>query len=212
MLREIKKETKKKLILNAAIELFSQKGFDTVTVEEITRKAKVAKGAFYNFFKKKEDVLLFFLDQEIEKSREELQFKLAAKNNFLDQLEILVNTYLKHIYSRKEFAKVLIKERVMKMGTKKNLNENKVLDALTYIVNLAKQRNEIHTTVDSRCMAEIMHGINTMYVIFWLNGTLKSKGECFRKIKEAMTMLLQGVGTAFLTPDETPHQTRGTIE
>ena len=66
--REIQKANRRGEILRAAMDLFSKKGFELTTVEDITRAAHVAKGTFYNFFPKKEDVLLYFLDTEYAKS------------------------------------------------------------------------------------------------------------------------------------------------
>ena len=42
-------ETRKR-IYDAAIELFLEKGFETVTIEDIRKKAKVSVGAFYHHF------------------------------------------------------------------------------------------------------------------------------------------------------------------
>ena len=50
-------ETKRKLI-STALELLKDKGFDAINVEEITKKAGVAKGTFYTYFKRKEDIVL----------------------------------------------------------------------------------------------------------------------------------------------------------
>lgn len=41
-------------ILNAALELFREEGFEKVSVETIAQKAGIAKGSFYNYFKTKE--------------------------------------------------------------------------------------------------------------------------------------------------------------
>ena len=49
-------ETKKKIV-NAAKKLLSQKGFDEISIIEITKEAKVSTGSFYTYFKKKEDVI-----------------------------------------------------------------------------------------------------------------------------------------------------------
>ena len=50
-------ETKKKLI-STSLELLKEKGFDAINVEDITKKAGVAKGTFYTYFKRKEDIVL----------------------------------------------------------------------------------------------------------------------------------------------------------
>ncbi len=50
-------KTKRKLI-TAGLELIKEKGFDAINVEDITKKAGVAKGTFYIYFKRKEDIVL----------------------------------------------------------------------------------------------------------------------------------------------------------
>ena len=50
-------ETKRKLI-SAGLELIKEKGFDAINVEDITKKAGVAKGTFYTYFKRKEDIVM----------------------------------------------------------------------------------------------------------------------------------------------------------
>ena len=56
-----KRDTKKREVFEAlyaaAIALFEEKGYDTVTVAEITRAAGVAKGTFFNHFPSKADIL-----------------------------------------------------------------------------------------------------------------------------------------------------------
>ncbi|MDP4097126.1 TetR/AcrR family transcriptional regulator [Paenibacillus sp. P96] len=62
MLREVKKKKTKDTIVYHAVELFKQKGFENVTVEEITQACGIAKGTFFNYFAKKEHVLLHVAD------------------------------------------------------------------------------------------------------------------------------------------------------
>lgn len=53
---ETKKENKKKDLLNAAFELFISKGFHNTSIADIVRKAGIAKGTFYLYFKDKTDI------------------------------------------------------------------------------------------------------------------------------------------------------------
>lgn len=57
MNREEKKIRTREAIISAAIKLFSEKGFEATTVEEIAKEAGVAKGTFFNYFKTKEAVV-----------------------------------------------------------------------------------------------------------------------------------------------------------
>jgi len=191
--RAVRRENTREHILKAAIDLFSRKGFENTSVESITRRAKIAKGTFYNFFEKKEDVLLYFLDREYSKSEEEIERKLSFKQTFLDQIELSIAAYIKHIFPEKEFTKVLIKERIGKIGTGKNKNELHLMQALSQSIDMAKQRKEITRSIDSSRLAEMIFALYTMYVIYWTNGFIKTKGECVARIKEAVEYVLQGV-------------------
>ena len=119
-LRERKKEDKRERILNSAIKLFTSKGFEQTSIEDITSHARVAKGTFYSFFEKKGDVLLYFVDRGLEISRKEINNSLAARQSIIGQLELTIFTYLKYIFRNREFVRVLARERFDTVGTMSN--------------------------------------------------------------------------------------------
>ena len=55
--RERKKEETRNRIFHAAIDLFRSQGFERTTVDDITERADVAKGTFFNYFPRKDSVL-----------------------------------------------------------------------------------------------------------------------------------------------------------
>jgi AcrR family transcriptional regulator len=59
------KEKTKRAILRAALDLFAQKGFYHTTTKAISRKAKIAEGTLFNYFETKEDLALYFFEQEL---------------------------------------------------------------------------------------------------------------------------------------------------
>lgn len=56
----------KNMILGSALELFSQKGYDKATIEDIVTNIGISKGAFYHYFKSKEDVVEAIADQYVD--------------------------------------------------------------------------------------------------------------------------------------------------
>src|SRR5437764_7383183 len=63
--RDLKKEQTKEKILAAALELFRAKGLDGTTTKEISKKAGIAEGTLFNYFRTKEELALYFFQKEI---------------------------------------------------------------------------------------------------------------------------------------------------
>ncbi len=62
------KEAIRKRIVTAALTLFQTKGFDATTTKAIARKAGIAEGTVFNYFKSKEDIALHFFEQEVDQA------------------------------------------------------------------------------------------------------------------------------------------------
>jgi AcrR family transcriptional regulator len=60
-----RKEITRSLLKRAAGELILEKGYDEVTIEDITERADVGRGTFYIHFKDKEDLLWNLMKDEI---------------------------------------------------------------------------------------------------------------------------------------------------
>src|SRR5215471_17752695 len=61
-LRELKKEQTRQHIADTAFRLFTDRGFDRVTVAEIAREAQVAEATVFNYFASKEDLFYWRLE------------------------------------------------------------------------------------------------------------------------------------------------------
>jgi AcrR family transcriptional regulator len=194
--KEILKEKgrKKKRIIKAALYLFNKYGLENITVEDITLKANVGKGTFYSFFKTKGDVLVHYMNSELNRSIEEFELQFSPSKPFLSQIELLFSSFMKHLFSNKHLAMIMFKERFIAWG-KGNENELKVEKALEKIVENSKNRKEIDVRIDTKFLAQMLHGICTMYMTFWLNGALESKTALFSQIKNAITVIMNGVSS-----------------
>jgi AcrR family transcriptional regulator len=56
-------EIRKKEFVAAALELFQKKGFEQTSVTDITNKVGVSHGAFFYYYKSKDDILLDVMDE-----------------------------------------------------------------------------------------------------------------------------------------------------
>ena len=66
--RAVTKEAIRTKIVAAALNLFQTKGFEATTTKSIARKAGIAEGTVFNYFKSKEDIALYFFEQEVDQA------------------------------------------------------------------------------------------------------------------------------------------------
>lgn len=93
--REIPREDLRQRISDAALFLFKESGYDAVSVDQIVARARVSKGAFFNFFPTKADALIGYfreLDGAIAHLRADLdpRHPLAALKKFFVRSETLL--------------------------------------------------------------------------------------------------------------------------
>ena len=79
-------EKTKKEILDTAIHLFRENGWDNVNIEDIVAAVGVTRGAFYHYFKSREALIIAVIDQVF---YDDNPFILASKQEGLNALERL---------------------------------------------------------------------------------------------------------------------------
>src|SRR5690242_17037548 len=58
VLGDVNLTEKQRRVIRAAVEVFAEKGFSAATTQEIAKRAKVAEGTLFKFYKSKKDMLL----------------------------------------------------------------------------------------------------------------------------------------------------------
>lgn len=79
--RERKAALARLKLFRCALQLFAQRGFPSVTVEDITEAADVGKGTFFNYFASKDHVLSVMAEIQLGKVREALQAATDGKRS-----------------------------------------------------------------------------------------------------------------------------------
>jgi AcrR family transcriptional regulator len=88
--RERKKLETRQALLEVALDLFREKGFDGTTVEEITERADVAKGTFFNYFSSKEVLLRELVVWQFAQLHGALDVDLGAPESPMARIKLLM--------------------------------------------------------------------------------------------------------------------------
>lgn len=105
--RESKKMRHRNAILAAAEELFSDKGFKAATMQEISERAGLSKGAVYLYFKSKEELYLSVCVQGIAGFGESLEAARADAKGIEAGIKAVYLAYIKHSLEEPAVFRVL---------------------------------------------------------------------------------------------------------
>lgn len=100
------RQTKKEL-MEAAVSLFGEKGYNATTILEITERAGYAKGNFYRYWKSKDDIFLEIMEQRLKDYRKTRQDGLDNAKSIDDLMEVIVD-FLETIIDDKNWSKVFL--------------------------------------------------------------------------------------------------------
>ena len=83
-------------ILEAALELFRQEGFDTATMRDIARKAEVATGAAYYYYPSKDAIVMDFYQRSCAEMQPKIEAALEHAAGLETRLRELIRVKLAH--------------------------------------------------------------------------------------------------------------------
>jgi TetR/AcrR family transcriptional regulator, fatty acid metabolism regulator protein len=99
-------DDKRQRILQAAVKIFARKGYFAARVSEIAKRARVADGTIYLYFRNKEDILVSLFDEvmaeHVSHAREEIKTVESAP----ERLRVLAEHHLRALGRDRDLAVV----------------------------------------------------------------------------------------------------------
>ena len=153
--------SKKDMIIETARDLFTKYGYKKVSMDEIAHEANVTKKTIYSYFKDKDSMFLYFLNEELEKLKAEIEKNEKSKKTFV---EVLASDIYHILLFRKNSSLISNISKEAKNNTLVCQKFLKTYDdnIITYIENKIKDELDAHTI--KKCDAHLMAFI--IYKIF----------------------------------------------
>ena len=95
--REQTKLINRRAILDAAREVFGEMGYETATVRDIIRRTSLSVGAFYNYYRSKEEVYEALADDGARRFRPILQAQYEKASDFPSYIRGAIEAYYNFI-------------------------------------------------------------------------------------------------------------------
>lgn len=190
-----KKIAKRQAIVQAAIEVFSIKSFRDSNIREIAKRANVAEGTIYKYFKDKED-LFFSIPMEKTKGYvEQLDLHLQGITGAPNKIRKFIWYYLHFFNANPEYGRILLLEmRVSKrfIKTKTYASLRKSTRQILGILREGQEEGTIRKDVNIYLLRQLILGILEHVVTRWL--LKQEKYNLLERHKEVGDLVLHGVG------------------
>jgi len=188
-IREEKKKKTKNAILQAAIALFTQNGYDQTSIEEISKSAGVGKGTVYSYFQTKKDIIKGFCEYDLEQIHLELVKNSNPDASLLEQMLTIYMTEFKHVTRNREFGRLFMRESVFPDDADVEDHcelEDKYFQLLFPIVTRAQDRGEVRKDAELLHITAHFYSLYILIMSAWYTGRLSTE-----EIEPAMETLFR---------------------
>ncbi len=170
MLRDVRKQELKEHIFMQALKLFKEKGFENVTVEEITKACGIAKGTFYNYFPKKEAILLHLGKTQLESFYQSI-IHYADEPNVKRKLTLLFRNLFARYTEHPDLIRLIILEL---MRSTLHIQEEisvvqRFREAITSMLDDAQKSGQLSEQMISEDVASVLVGVYFNTLMVWLS-------------------------------------------
>lgn len=178
-------ENVKERIIRTSWSLFSQKGFDKTTLNDIITTANISKGTFYYYFRSK-DTLLNTLSVIFDEEYRKVEERMPADMDSFDKLMFL--NYEVHTYIGENIDSSLLASQYSAQLT--NNDESNLLDKnryyftlLTKIIEDGQRKKELRSDLSVSEMVKLYSICERAIVTDWcMNNGSYSLGDYSRKV------------------------------
>jgi AcrR family transcriptional regulator len=115
------REARIRTILEAAIELFSEKGYESTTMEEIAKRAELSKGLLYFYFDSKEEIFIKIVEEAYDRLLPRLRILKGEKLDPPSKLMKFIETELDFYMKNKRLHQIIVS--LMEGFTLKDMEE-----------------------------------------------------------------------------------------
>jgi AcrR family transcriptional regulator len=188
-------EERKAQIVNAAEDVFTQKGFDQARMDDIAEKTGLSKGTLYLYYKSKDDLIIAILDRIFQREFKVFEGVDLSVMGATDAIWLFIDTVTKDIkYILRlmpiayEFLALAFRNKLVQGALK--VYVNRYMSILVPIIQRGIDSGEFRP-VDAQEVAIAAGAVLEGTILIWVYD--QSLVDPERHIRSGMKLLLDGV-------------------
>lgn len=189
-LREQKKKATKAAIMEAAINLFGERGYESTSVSALAKAAGIGKGTIYSYFASKNEILLAFCEEELAFIHDEIRDKLDPAAPLAEKMLLVLMSDFRFVTRNKEFGRTLIRELTFPKEItieKSRMIEERFLNLFVSIFKEGQERGQLRRDIELIVTGGHFYALYLMALSAWYSGRLHSEED----VRESLELLIE---------------------
>jgi len=205
--RERKKEETRHRIFHAAIDLFRERGFENTTVDEITEKADVAKGTFFNYFPRKDAVLAYLSEDRLQAVEENAGVMLAESRPARERLLDLYATAASGYEEDRTLSRYVLVELMNRLFAPGEESVMRWHELVVKLISQGQLSGEIRRDVDPLRIESVLTSLHYATLYQWVcegaaacaqpNPVAEAQfiPDLQKELRERLTLVMEGIAS-----------------
>ena len=167
----VRRRLRKQQIMQAAIEVFGKYSYQNANISEIARKAGIAEGTIYQYFKNKQDLFFAIGLERTKDFCRQIDVQLEGITGTVDRLRKFVWYYLSYFKTNPDYVRSLMLEMRVSRDFVKSKSYKSFRAFSKQVLQILKEGQEegiIRKDVDLYLAQQLLLGILEHVVTRWL--------------------------------------------
>lgn len=184
-------EDKRRVLLDAAVRVFAEKGYHACRVSDIAAEAGVAHGLLYHYFGSKEEVLQTVFTETWSLMLTAIRSVEETTESAREQVRKVAAIVLRSWRDDPTLIRVLVREVTRSPHVQEEVGEiGQAMEALERIIQRGQASGEFRQELDPRLAAWIFYGALEELLTGWVLGQLPDSEEDVARAEHTVVQLL----------------------
>ncbi len=190
------RQDKRDRIIDAAVQVFADKGYRSARISDIARGAGVADGTIYLYFRNKEDLLLTIFEEKMEKLLDDLGDALSGLQDPLDRMRAYARFHFLQLRTYPALAQVLQVELRQSTRFLHDYRPEKLwqyLSVFEQLVHAGQASGQIHGDVDPFIVKWAFFGALDELSMQWVLSRKRDRFNLDQAADQVVDVFLRGM-------------------
>lgn len=190
--RERNKQMCRGRILKASRRLFSTKGYEQTTMEDVALRAEVSKATLYNYFISKESLLLGIAEAELDDIRQLINVDLAQEPSAVKKLRRVLQSFVLDSVNYINLCRKITSLN-SNPGSELYHTRVKMLEIFRQLVLEGQKNGELRPEANPDDIVELVMGVYLVSQFHWTDIDTSTAVYCITRLDQCFDRMLEGI-------------------